>query len=95
FADGRGRGGNGMALLNLDFRFPVWGPVGGALFYDTGNVWPDWRDADLSELKSGVGLEVRYLSPIGPVRAGVGYQLDPDPGSDDRYHLFLAVGNPF
>jgi outer membrane protein insertion porin family len=95
FADGRGRGGNGMALLNLDFRFPVWGPVGGALFYDTGNVWPDWRDADPSELKSGVGLEVRYLSPIGPVRAGVGYQLNPDPGSDDRYHLFLAVGNPF
>jgi outer membrane protein insertion porin family len=95
FPDGRGRGGNGLALLNLDYRFPVWGPVGGALFYDTGNVWPDWRDADPGELKSGVGVEARYLSPIGPIRAGVGYQLDPDPGSDDRYHLYLAVGNPF
>ena len=95
FPDGRGRGGNGLVLLNLDYRFPVWGPVGGALFYDTGNVWPDWRDADPGELKSGVGLEARYLSPIGPIRAGFGYQLDPDPGSDDRYHLYLAVGNPF
>jgi outer membrane translocation and assembly module TamA len=50
---------------------------------------------DLSGLKSGVGVEVRYISPIGPVRAGVGYQLDPEPGTDDRYHLYLAVGNPF
>lgn len=95
FPDGRGRGGNGLLLLNLDYRFPLWGPVGGAVFYDVGNVWPDWRDVDPSSLKSGVGVEVRYISPIGPVRAGVGYQLDPEPGTDDRYHLYLAVGNPF
>lgn len=95
FADGRGRGGNGLALLNLDYRYPVWGPLAAALFFDLGNVWPDWRDADLSELKSGVGLEVRYVSPIGPIRAGFGYQLDPDPGVDQRYRFYLAVGNPF
>ncbi|HUF78639.1 MAG TPA: POTRA domain-containing protein [Thermoanaerobaculia bacterium] len=95
FPDGRGRGGNGLVLLNLDYRYPLWGPVGGALFFDSGNVWPDWRDADLSDLRSGVGFELRYVSPIGPIRAGVGYQLDPGPGSDDRYNLFLAVGNPF
>ncbi|HSL83826.1 MAG TPA: POTRA domain-containing protein [Thermoanaerobaculia bacterium] len=95
FPDGRGRGGNGLLLLNLDYRFPLWGPVGGAVFYDLGNVWPDWRDVDTSGLKSGVGAEVRYVSPIGPVRAGFGYQLDPAPGEDDRYHLYLAVGNPF
>jgi outer membrane translocation and assembly module TamA len=95
FPDGRGRGGNGLLLLNLDYHFPLWGPVGGAVFYDVGNVWPDWRDMDPSCLKSGVGVEVRYIYPIGPVRAGVGYQLDPEPGTDDRYHLYLAVGNPF
>lgn len=95
FSDGSGRGGNGLFILNLDYRFPAWGPVGGAVFLDGGNVWPDWRDIDVSQVKWGVGVEARYISPIGPVRAGVGYQLDPDPGSDDRYHFFLAVGNPF
>jgi outer membrane protein assembly complex protein YaeT len=98
FADGSGRGGNGLFILNLDYRFPAWGPVGGALFVDGGNVWPDWRDLDLSEIRWGAGVEARYISPIGPVRAGVGYQLNPDtvPGLDeDRVHFFLAVGNPF
>jgi outer membrane protein assembly complex protein YaeT len=96
FPDGSGRGGNGLFLLNLDYRFPVWGPVGAAVFVDGGNVWPDWRDMDPSEIQWGVGVEARYVSPIGPVRAGVGYQLDPaDPFTSDRYHVFLAVGNPF
>jgi outer membrane translocation and assembly module TamA len=98
FADGSGRGGNGLFILNLDYRFPAWGPVGGALFVDGGNVWPDWRDLDLSEIRWGAGVEARYISPIGPVRAGVGYQLNPNsvPGLDeDRVHFFLAVGNPF
>lgn len=96
FPDGSGRGGNGLFLLNLDYRFPVWGPVGGAVFLDGGNVWPDWREMDLSEIQWGIGVEARYISPIGPVRAGIGYQLNPaDPFTEDRYHVFLAVGNPF
>lgn len=96
FADGTGRGGTGLILANLEYRFPAYEPVWGAVFLDTGNVWPDWRDVELSEIKSGLGLEVRYLSPIGAVRAGVGYKLDPDPiFEDDRYHVYLAVGNPF
>ncbi len=95
FADGRGRGGNGLLLANLDYRFPVWGPVGGVLWVDAGNVWPDWRDVDPRDVKTGVGVAVRYVSPIGPVRAGFGYQLDPDPGATTRFHFYLAVGNPF
>lgn len=96
FSDGNGRGGNGLVVLNLDYRFPIWGDLGGVVFYDVGNVWPDWRELDPTELKSGVGLGVRYSSPIGPIRAGVAYKLDPEPTLDeDEWRLFLAVGNPF
>ncbi len=95
FADGSGRGGNGLLLANLDYRFPVWGPVGGVLWVDSGNIWPDWRDIRPQDFKTGIGLGVRYVSPIGPIRAGVGYKLDPNSGDTGRFRFYLAVGNPF
>lgn len=98
FPDARGKlvpaGGNGLFLLNLDYRFPIVDPVGGTVFFDTGNVWADWRDLDPADLRSGVGVGLRYLSPIGPVRVEVGWPLDRLPG-DDRYVVFLSLGNPF
>ena len=96
FSDGEGRGGNGLALVNLDYRFPIWGALAGVVFYDVGNVWPDWQDIDPSELKSGIGLALRYITPIGPLRAGVAFKLDPEPGLDESdWRVFIAVGNPF
>lgn len=88
-------GGNGLFLLNLEYRFPVAGPVGGTLFYDAGNVWADWRSIDWGEVKEGVGLGVRYLSPIGPLRLDVGWKLDRDPGESHRPVVLLSFGNPF
>ena len=88
-------GGNGLAVLNLDYRFPISGPVGGVVFFDYGNVWADWRDFDLGEFKPGAGLGVRYTSPIGPVRLEIGWKLDPEPEDDRDPVFFLSFGNPF
>jgi outer membrane protein insertion porin family len=90
-------GGDGVFLLNLEYRFPVFGDFGGTIFFDSGNVWADWRSIDLGELKNGVGLGVRYLSPIGPLRAGIGWKLDRERGTpaEDTYELFFNIGNPF
>ena len=90
----REAGGNGLALLNLDFRFPVFGTVEGVVFFDFGNVWADWRQIDLSDFRSGSGVELRYLSPVGPLRLGVGVPLDPYPGADD-YVFYVSLGSPF
>jgi outer membrane protein insertion porin family len=98
FADAAGRlvpaGGNGLFLLNLDYRFPIAGAVGGEVFFDTGNVWADWRDLRWRDLRSGAGVGVRYLSPIGPVRLEIGWPLD-RLADDDRYVVFLSLGNAF
>lgn len=87
-------GGNGLLLLNLEYRFPVAGPVQGVVFYDTGNVWADWRSITLGGAKSGAGLGVRYLSPIGPFRLDVGWKLDAERG-EPRHVISLSFGNPF
>lgn len=95
-ADGelREAGGNGLALVNLDLRFPLFGTVEGVVFLDFGNVWADWRQIDLSDFRTGTGVELRYLSPVGPLRLGVGFPLDPYPGADD-YVFYVSLGSPF
>ncbi len=90
----REAGGNGLALVNLDFRFPLFGTVEGVVFLDFGNVWADWRQIDLSDFRTGTGVELRYLSPVGPLRLGVGVPLDPYPGADD-YVFYVSLGSPF
>jgi outer membrane protein insertion porin family len=87
-------GGTGLALLNLDYRFPVWGALGGVAFIDAGNVWADWRDIDPGQAKVGAGVGLRYLSPLGPIRAEIGWKLDREP-LEDSWVATLSVGNPF
>ena len=87
-------GGTGLALVNLDYRFPVYGAFGGVVFLDSGNVWGDWRQMRLDKMKSGVGLGVRYASPVGPVRLEMGWKLDRLPG-EGPYEIYFSFGTPF
>lgn len=93
-------GGNGLVLANLDYRFPIAGNFGGTVFLDSGNVWADWRDIRLTGaegMRSSVGLGFRYLSPIGPLRADVGYKLERygEPRPEGPLVFFVSFGNPF
>ena len=93
-------GGNGLVLANFDYRFPILGALGGTLFFDTGNVWADWRDIRLTGtegFKSGAGFGFRYLSPIGPLRAELGWKLhrERNPPAEGPVVFFLSFGNPF
>lgn len=87
-------GGAGLLLLNLDYRFPLIGVLGGSVFADFGNVWADWREMEFAEGKGGAGVGLRYLSPVGPLRFDVGWKLDRE-GDEDPYVVFLSFGNAF
>lgn len=87
-------GGGGLALVNLEYRFPIAGAFGGTLFADGGNVWTSYRDIRPGEMKWGAGLGVRYASPIGPLRFEVGWKLDRQP-FEDPYVWFFSIGSPF
>ena len=84
----------GLALLafNQEVRFPMRLPfvgnlLGGAVFYDAGNVfstvslitlrWSPPSLTDLSYFSHTIGFGFRYATPIGPVRLDLGYQLNP------------------
>lgn len=94
--DARGNpiGGNATAIVNLEWRFPIWRWFGGALFVDSGAVTPEISDLNSDAFRTGAGAGLRIKTPVGPVRFDVGYALRPIPG-ESRTHFYVTVGNPF
>lgn len=91
-------GGDRMWFTNTEFIFPLLESQGlmGVLFLDVGQVLNDdesWGD-DNDAVKKASGVEVRWLSPMGPLRLVWGYNLDPVNGEDDSVWDF-SVGGTF
>jgi outer membrane protein assembly complex protein YaeT len=72
----------GFSFLNFstELRAKVWGNFGAVVFLDGGNVLGDRWSFDLRGLRYDVGPGLRYQTPIGPIRADIGFQLNPIPG---------------
>ncbi len=77
--EGNEIGGNKFVQLNAEIRFPLVPEAGvyGVTFFDTGDIWTNEEDVDLTALRQSAGLGVRWLSPMGPVRLEYGWILDP------------------
>jgi translocation and assembly module TamA len=87
------RGGSGMLLLNAEYRFPIFSTLGGAVFVDAGNVYK--RDTiDFDSIRYGVGLGLRYLSPVGPIRIDVARPFDRR-WYEDSWQYFITLGYAF
>lgn len=78
-------GAKHVVTASLEFEhYFKGGPLGAAVFVDGGSAFddtPDWH--------TGVGLGVRYKSPVGPVRVDIGHGLD-DP--DSQFQLYINIG---
>jgi outer membrane protein assembly complex protein YaeT len=94
----------GFSFLNFstEVRANLWGNLGGVLFLDGGNVLGDRWSFDLRGLRYDVGPGLRYQTPIGPIRADIGFQLNPIPGllvngePEKRHFRFhFSIGQAF
>jgi outer membrane protein insertion porin family len=94
-ARGNPAGGNGLAVFNVEWRFPIWRWFGGTVFFDTGAVTAEVEDLAPDELRSGVGAGLRLSTPVGPVRLDVGYPLDRVENQDQKPRVYLSIGHPF
>jgi outer membrane protein insertion porin family len=87
------RGGSGLLLVNAEYRFPIVSTLGGAVFVDAGNVFRTHK-IRWDNMKYGVGIGFRYLSPVGPVRVDFGYPLSRR-WYDDKFQYFVTLGYAF
>jgi outer membrane protein assembly complex protein YaeT len=92
--EGDSLGGQAVAVLNQELRFPIWKDLHGGVFWDAGNVWLTSKAFDLTDLRQSVGVGLRYMFPFGPIRLEYAWVLKPKPGEDGGRFVF-GLGHAF
>jgi outer membrane translocation and assembly module TamA len=95
-------GGFSMFQASVEARIRLFGQLGAVVFLDAGNVWEDeWRLRP-NDLRYAAGPGLRYLTPVGPIRVDLGYQLNPIPGllvdgqpEGRRWRAHFSIGQAF
>lgn len=79
-------GGKNLLVGSLEYEHRVWNDWSLAAFVDSGDAF----DGAAPELKTGVGVGVRWRSPVGPVRIDFASGLDRPPG--DTFRFSFSIG---
>ncbi len=89
-------GGYTKVMFNAELVFPLIKQqrLMGVFFYDSGQVFDLEEKTDLGLLRSSAGAEVRWFSPMGPLRFVWGFVLNQEP--DDERNVFdFTIGTMF
>lgn len=87
---GRFRDSNALAAT-LEYRFPIYGRINAALFFDIGQVQGSPLDFTLSDFKPTGGGSLGYLIPPGKILL-VRFEMA---ASEDQVAFALRFGHPF
>ncbi|AJZ95487.1 membrane protein [Pseudomonas simiae] len=78
-------GGRYMVALSAEYQYSIAEKWRIATFIDQGN---SFNNLDLPSLKTGVGVGIRWVSPVGPIRLDLAHALE-DPGGI-RLHFSMG-----
>ncbi|MCM2318263.1 MAG: autotransporter assembly complex protein TamA [Pseudomonas sp.] len=79
-------GGRYLVVGSLEYQYPLRDRWRLATFVDHGNAIDGLSDP----LMTGVGIGVRWVSPVGPLRLDLAHALDEDEGSGFRIHFSMG-----
>ncbi len=83
-------GASSMANLSLEADYPVWGDIYGAIFTDN-TMLTDESYNFKGEIISAVGVGARYMTPIGPFKLDVGFNVN----DFSQYGISFQIGQSF
>ncbi len=83
-------GASTMANLSLEADYPVWGDLYGAVFMDNTMLTDESYDFS-GEIISSVGVGARYMTPIGPFKLDVGFNMN----DFSQYGIQFQIGQSF
>lgn len=72
-------GGNKQLIFNAEYIFPIIKPINmnGVFFFDMGNAFDNGESMfTLAGQRQSAGVELRWFSPMGPLRFAWGFPLD-------------------
>lgn len=89
-------GGDKMWYSNIEYIFPLMKEAGlnGVVFFDIGKNMAEDVDWSIDDYDKATGFEVRWVSPMGPLRLVWGYNLDPQDDEDTSVWDF-SIGGGF
>jgi outer membrane protein insertion porin family len=79
-------GGEFYTIFNVEYTFPLYGELLGAVFVDAGNLLPDADNPGFNDMRYGIGAGLRYKLPIGPIR--LDYGVNPNPREHEDIGAF-------
>jgi outer membrane protein insertion porin family len=92
--NGKPLGGEFSNFFGAELRVPVWRALEAAAFFDAGNVGSNVNDYTFSGLDYAVGVGLRLVLPIGPIRVDAAHNPDRERGESD-WVVHFSVGYPF
>lgn len=84
-SDGDRIGGRYQVALSAEYQYSLTEKWRVATFMDQGNAF---NSADFPSLKSSVGVGIRWVSPVGPIRVDLAHPLDGEGGV--RLHFSMG-----
>jgi outer membrane protein assembly complex protein YaeT len=83
---------NKYFLIKSELRFPIYGDVGGAIFYDGGGVAIDHIKL-YDDYRESAGIGLRYATPVGPVNLEMAWKLDPHrERKESPFRIHFSIG---
>jgi outer membrane protein insertion porin family len=70
-------GGEFYTVFNVEYTFPIYGELQGAVFFDAGDLLPTSEEPGVDDMRYAIGAGLRYKLPIGPIR--LDYGVNPNP----------------
>ncbi|MBD1576336.1 outer membrane protein assembly factor [Vibrio sp. S11_S32] len=84
-SEGELEGGAYMATSSFEYQYRITGNWWWATFADFGDAW-----TDTPQWKTGLGMGLRWGSPVGPVRLDFAYGQNADKGDQFKIHFTLG-----
>lgn len=88
-------GGRSLIELNGELRYRMTDTIGLVYFIDGGTVADSALPSFEEDLFIGTGIGLRYITPIGPLRADIGVPVNRRSGVDDIVQIYVSIGQAY